>query len=42
MKSKLNELKGTYMETRKLLHAIWGVWKYDQNFDGQKFYKIAA
>lgn len=27
---------------RKLLHAIWGVWKYDQNFDGQKFYKIAA
>lgn len=27
---------------RKLLHAIWGVWKYDQDFDGEKFYKIAA
>ena len=27
---------------RKLLQAIWGVWKYDQDFDGQKFYKIAA
>jgi len=25
---------------RKLLHAIWGVWKYNQVFDGQKFYKI--
>ena len=20
---------------RKLLHAIWGVWNYDQDFDGQ-------
>jgi len=27
---------------RKLLHAIWGIWKYNQDFDGQKFYKIAA
>jgi transposase len=27
---------------RKLLHAIWGVWKYDQDFDGQKFYKMTA
>jgi len=27
---------------RKLLHAIWGVWKHDQDFDGQKFYKMAA
>ena len=27
---------------RKRLHAIWGVWKYDQDFDGQKFYKMAA
>lgn len=27
---------------RKLLHAIWGVWKYDQDFDGQKFYQMAA
>ena len=27
---------------RKLLHAIWGVWKYDQDFDGEKFYRIAA
>jgi transposase len=27
---------------RKLLHAIWGIWKYDQDFDGEKFYKIAA
>ena len=27
---------------RKLLHAIWGVWTYDQDFDGQKFYKLTA
>ncbi len=27
---------------RKLLHAIWGVWTYDQDFDGQKFYKLNA
>jgi len=27
---------------RKLLHAIWGLWKYNQDFDGQKFYKMAA
>lgn len=27
---------------RKLLHAIWGVWTYDQDFDGDKFYKIPA
>ncbi len=27
---------------RKLLHAMWGVWKYDQDFDGEKFYQIAA
>ena len=27
---------------RKLLHAIWGVWKHDQDFEGQKFYKIAT
>ena len=27
---------------RKLLHTIWGMWKYDQDFDGQKFYRIAA
>ena len=27
---------------RKLLHAIWGVWKYDQDFDSEKFYRIAA
>ena len=27
---------------RKLLHTIWGIWKYDQDFDGQKFYRIAA
>lgn len=27
---------------RKLLHTIWGIWKYDQDFDGEKFYKIAA
>lgn len=25
---------------RKLLHAIWGMLKYDQNFDGTKFYKL--
>lgn len=27
---------------RKRLHAIWGVWNHDQDFDGEKFYKIAA
>lgn len=24
---------------RKLLHAIWGMFKHNQNFDGQKFYQ---
>ena len=27
---------------RKLVHSNWGVWTYNQDFDGQKFYKIAA
>jgi len=27
---------------RKLLHAIWGMLKHDQDFDGNKFFKIAA
>ena len=27
---------------RKLLHAIWGMLKHDQDFDGEKFFKIAA
>ena len=27
---------------RKLLHSIWGIWYYEQDFDGQKFYKTAA
>ena len=27
---------------RKLLHTIWGVWTYDQDFDGEKFYRSAA
>ena len=26
---------------RKLLHAIWGMLKHDQDFDGEKFFKIA-
>jgi len=26
---------------RKLLHAIWGMLKHDQDFDGEKFLKIA-
>ena len=26
---------------RKLLRTIWGMLKYDQDFDGQKFYKMA-
>jgi len=26
---------------RKLLHAIWGMLKHDQDFDGNKFFKIA-
>jgi transposase len=27
---------------RKLLHAIWGMLKHDQDFDGNKFFKIAS
>jgi transposase len=27
---------------RKLLHTIWSLWKYNQDFDGQKFYKMTA
>ncbi|HIG57193.1 MAG TPA: IS110 family transposase [Candidatus Latescibacteria bacterium] len=27
---------------RKLLHSVWGIWKYDQDFDGQKFYRTVA
>jgi transposase len=27
---------------RKLLHAIWGMLKHDQDFDGNKFFKLAA
>ena len=27
---------------RKLLHAIWGMKKHGQAFDGEKVYKIAA
>jgi len=26
---------------RKLLHAIWGILHHDQDFDGEKFYKLA-
>jgi len=26
---------------RKLLRTIWGMLKYDQDFDGNKFYKLA-
>lgn len=26
---------------RKLLHAIWGMLKHDQDFDGNKFFKLA-
>jgi transposase len=26
---------------RKLLHAIWGMLKHDQDFDGEKFFKMA-
>jgi transposase len=26
---------------RKLLHAIWGMLKHDQDFDGEKFFRIA-
>jgi hypothetical protein len=26
---------------RKLLHAIWGMLKYDQDFDGNNVFKIA-
>jgi hypothetical protein len=25
---------------RKLLHAIYGMLKYDQDFDGEKFYAM--
>jgi transposase len=27
---------------RKLLHSIWGMLKHDQDFDGEKFFKIAT
>jgi len=27
---------------RKLLHAIWGMLKHDQDFDGNKFFRLAA
>lgn len=27
---------------RKLLHAIWGVWNYNQDFEGHKFYRMSA
>ena len=27
--------------TRKLLHAIWGMLKHDQDFDGNKFFRLA-
>jgi transposase len=27
---------------RKLLHAIWGMLKHDQDFDGEKFFRIAT
>ena len=27
---------------RKLLHAIWGVWNYNQDFDGHKFYTMTT
>jgi len=27
---------------RKLLHAIWGILKHDQDCDGNKLFKIAA
>ena len=26
---------------RKLLHAIWGMLKHDQDFDGNKFFRLA-
>ena len=26
---------------RKLLHSIWGILAHDQDFDGEKFYKMA-
>ncbi len=27
---------------RKLLHAIWGMLKHDQDFDGNKFFRLTA
>ena len=27
---------------RKLLHSIWGMLKHDQDFDGEKFFKVAT
>ena len=26
---------------RKLLHTIWGMLKHDQDFDGNKFFRLA-
>ncbi len=27
---------------QKLLHAIWGVWNYNQDFDGQKISRMST
>jgi transposase len=33
-------MQGVVAVMRKLLHAIWGMLKHDQDFDGNKFFKL--
>ena len=34
-------MQGVIAVMRKLLHSIWGILQHNQDFDGEKFYKMA-
>ncbi len=36
------KMVGTVAVMRKLLHSIWGMFKHEANFDGEKFYALTA
>ncbi len=36
------KMVGTVAVMRKLLHSIWGMFKHETNFDGEKFYALTA
>lgn len=36
------KMVGVVAVMRKLLHAIWGMFKHEANFEGEKFYALAA